>query len=381
VSTSESFENAWEAYQGAVDELYNAPAEAIDTVDRSAGEIYAERLDQRSDRVLARAEQVRSALASSLQTEDLGQRELAGLKLVAAAAYDLSVANDLLELERAGPTGEVERAARGAVLASDDLRSVLHAPLEEGMLSLLEVERSVLPNESQAARVQLEKTIASFLRDIPKDAGALSQTAVGGAIGTVANLGPVQNVASLAAQEILARVPHGLSFVARRAANLVVEAISKLQTAFGEEQEKQVRNQVSRWLGDILEERNPVIGLLDKLYETRRLSEETTKLVEAAPEGTEATRYNQATRELEELLARYSKTRSTLDWLMRILALASTPLLAAAPWGPAAVYTAYASVLGYAIYSGGDYLDWYRMGSREWLDRVEGLRTTVRRAL
>jgi hypothetical protein len=37
--------------------------------------------------------------------------------------------------------------------------------------------------------------------------------------------------------------------------------------------------------------------------------------------------------------------------------------------------------LGYAVFSGGDYLDWYRTGGQEWLDRVKGLRTTVHGAL
>lgn len=38
-------------------------------------------------------------------------------------------------------------------------------------------------------------------------------------------------------------------------------------------------------------------------------------------------------------------------------------------------------MFGYAIYSRGDYLDWYRTGNIGWLDRVEGLRMTVRQAL
>jgi hypothetical protein len=41
-----------------------------------------------------------------------------------------------------------------------------------------------------------------------------------------------------------------------------------------------------------------------------------------------------------------------------------------------AIYATCLGVLTYAIYSGGDYLDWYRL-EQGWLDRVEGLRTTV----
>jgi hypothetical protein len=38
--------------------------------------------------------------------------------------------------------------------------------------------------------------------------------------------------------------------------------------------------------------------------------------------------------------------------------------------GPGGVYATYSSVLGYAVYSGGDYFDWYPTADREWLDRV-----------
>jgi hypothetical protein len=373
-----SFQDAWQAYEQAVNDLYTLPAAVAEKPERGEA-IYAQHLEERGDAVVARAADVREALAANLEAPDVDRRELAALKLLATASYDLSIAGDILALEEAGPSERPERSARGAVLAMDDLRSVLEAPLEAGLSGLLEAERAVLPDDPQAARALLEKTIAQFLQDIPDDAASLSQSAVV-AMGTI-SLGTLQSAAVLAGNEILARVPGGVSIVVRRVANLIVEAILKLQTAIGPEQEQQIREQVLQWLDDIQKKRDTVIGLLNKLYETPRIGAETRKLVAGAPASAEAKAYNQATQTLEGLLAGYEKTRGTLNGVLGVLTLVKAPLLAAVPWGPLAVYAAYVAILGYAVYSGGDYLDWYRTGQTVWLDRVPGLRTTVQKAL
>ena len=379
MATTNDYQNTWDQYQKAVRTLYEPPS-ASEVAERGTGILaVTELLDERSQTVITHSEELRQVLTNSLEGEDLSRRELAALKLVAAAAYDLSVASDLLDAESTGLTDERERGASNAVLASALVRQILDAPLEEGMFGLLERERAVLPNEPMAARVQLEATITTFLTDIPQQAATTSQAALAGVI----NLGvsPAQGTVSLALQEILAHIPSGISMLARRAATLVVEAINKLWTAISPQQESQARQQVLRWLSQFQQQRDIVINLLNKLYETQRIGEETTSLVKAAPEGTTAAQFNQATQTLEALLNGYDKTNGVLGWMLRILALIKTPLLGAPPWGPLAAYSTYLGVLGYAVYSGGDYLDWYRTGNIAWLKRVQGLRTTVEQAL
>jgi hypothetical protein len=382
MATPLSFQEAWQAYQQALRDLYRAPegVMAAATTDRGPGEVYVERLEERSQALLQCAEAVRGTLQDGLQADDLSQRDLAALKLLAAAAYDLSAASDLLALEAAGPA-EGERVAtdRSATPIPQELRLVLEAPLEKGMRGLVQVDRAALPSTPEAASQALQKTIATFLIDIPDDAAELGQAAVGGVVNL--GLGPVQMAASLAAQEVLARVPEGLSRLARRIAALAVEGLRKLCAALGEQQEQQVRETAAGWLKDLRENRDTVTALLDRLYETQRLGDETKALIPAPPASLPAERYNQATGTLNELLERYAKTKSVLTNLMRVLSFVKAPLLGAAPWGPLSLYTAYVGILGYAVYSGGDYLDWYRTGDYAWLDRVHGLRTTVRQAL
>ena len=365
---AQSFQEAWSAYEDVV-------AEA----ERSAGEIYAQKLQERGDVLAERSADVRAALVTSLQGDDLGQRELAGLKLIAAAAHDLSMASEMYSLETVEPGAEVERGAFSAVLASPELRSVLDAPMEAGIMALVEVERAALPSDPAAARAELEKAITEFISEIPNEASGLSQKVIGGVVNL--GLGPAQAAASLASQEILARVPEGLSLIARKAAVLVVEAIQKLRAALGSEQEQQVLDKAKEWLQKAQESQDAITELLDMIYETPRIKQEVETTLKDAPDTLTAAQFNQATQSLQDMLGRYSKTKGTLNVLMSVLAFAKTPLMTSVPWGPLAVYASYVGIFGYAVYSGGDYLDWYRTGQTDWLDRVKGLRTQVHTAL
>jgi thioredoxin-like negative regulator of GroEL len=114
----------------------------------------------------------------------------------------------------------------------------------------------------------------------------------------------------------------------------VVEAIRKLRAAIGEEQEKEAHKDVMGWLENLQDSGDVTTWLLNRLYQTNLISEEVARLIEAAPADTAATRYNQATQKLEELLGSFGKTSSILGWVMRILGFVQTPLLAATPWGP-----------------------------------------------
>lgn len=377
MSATVSFETTWRAYKYAVTDLYRPP-EAFE-VDRGPAEIYDQQLEDRSSAVLDRSREVRVFLTSAMDTDDLAQRELASLKLLSAAAYDLAVAGDLLELDRVGLEAEPDRSARQAMLAAKDLQQVLDAPLKGGMKDLLDFDMALLPRDANKAREALEGGIAKFTKEVPEDAADLCQTA----LASVVTLGiaPISAVASVAVRGILEAVPEGASRAVRAAVKVVVEAVSKLWTALGEDNQDEIQDQAGDWLKELQEERDTVTGLLDELYETERIGEEVNKVVEAAPAGTEARQYNQATKELKRLSGSYRQTKKVLSGVMKVLGFAGAPLMGAVPWGPVAVYGTYSSILAYSVFSGGDYLDWYRIGGVVWLDRVKGVRVVVHDAL
>src|SRR5215510_8278338 len=132
--STQSFESSWRLYQQAVKDLYSGTAK---TNERGSIEISANRLQERAEIVLNRSEEVRDVLASSFENDDLDQRQLATLKLLAAAMHDLSVASDLLQLEETGPQEDTERRGRGLLIGAVEIRSVLDAPMSELIAALL----------------------------------------------------------------------------------------------------------------------------------------------------------------------------------------------------------------------------------------------------
>lgn len=379
MSANQTYSQAWRAYESAVKDLFAPPPGAADETERDVAKLATEELAVRADRVLAGAERVRESLGESLRSGDPGQREFARLKLIASAAYDLSTANDLLDFERTGSSPQAARSLGMATVASEELGSILDTPLEAGMAGLLPFERVALPDDPVAARQQLEDMVGDFVTVIPQDASDMSQMAISGVVNL--GFGPAQGLFSLTLQELISRIPDTLSPIVRRAAELALEAIRKLQTAIGAESVSQAEEQAAKWVAEIQGNRDLVTSLLDKLYETPRITNETMEMVQSAPESTPSESFNKATQTLRELLDYYGKTTGALDGLMRIVSLIKGVFLASLPWGPPALYLTYLSILIYAVYSGGDYMDWYRTGNRTWLDRVQGLRSTVRNSL
>jgi hypothetical protein len=265
------------------------------------------------------------------------------------------------------------------VAASSDLRSVLEAPIEEGITGVLDVERGGLPADLAGARAALEAAVAELLRSVPENAAGTSQTAAIelGSIG----FGPVKSAASLAVDAILDKLPPEITPLSRRAAQVAVEAVKKIRSALGKENEQAIHGQAAEWAEQIEQDRGFVSTLLDMLYQTERIGQDTADIIAKAPGTLQPAAYNQATEKLNVLHAASDKTSKTLNALMKVMAFVKVPLLAAAPWGTLAICAAYLGALGYTIYSNGDILDWHRTGEVRWLDRVEGLRTAVKKSL
>jgi hypothetical protein len=372
---TQSFESSWKLYQQAVKDLYSGPAK---TTERGSGEISPDGLQERAEIVLNRSEEVRDVLANSLESDDLDQRQLGTLKLLAAAVHDLSVASDLLLLEETGPQEEPERGGRGLLMGAVEIRSVLDAPMSEGMAGLLkdDIEREAVSTNPETAKAALQEIIKDYVKEITKGAGDLSIRVVigAGALG----LAPVQGAISGTAQEILSRVPSDVSIAVRYVGKLLVESIRKIQTAFGGKQSESAQKESIEWLEKF--RAASVEKLLRTLYETDQIEQEVQDLIDESRMAT-ATPFNKATKRLKSLQAGYKKSQEILTWGVRIISVAHQPLMVLTPWGPLAVYVTYALVLSYTVCSGGDHLDWYRTESLSWLDRVEGLRTAVRECL
>ena len=375
--SSQAVEAAWNGYREAMEALYRG-AGGPGPSERGDVAIATDQLDERAAAVVQESERLHRELAGSLATDDLDQRELAALKLLAAAAYDLSVATDLMRIDEEGLGIEPERAAGSEILTDPDLRRILDVPLEAGTPGVVQVERAARSKDPAEARLNLEERIAGYIEDIPDRAARVTSQAFAGMVDL--GTGVLPAAVALPAQEILARLPDNVTRLGRQAARLVATAIEKLRSAIGGEQEAEARKQVGQLLKELTDERGRVAGLLARLYEAKRIEVEVEQVLGAAVQ-LGADQYNEANQKLEELLSRHQTTTMVLTWVTRGLALAKGPLLLSPPWGPAALGAGYVAVLGYGVFVGGDYLDWYRTGDVGWLDRVQGLRTTIRAAM
>jgi hypothetical protein len=374
--SSQAVDAAWDSYRQAMEALYRRDGDTGPT-ERGGVALAINELDEHTAAMVDQSERLHQELAASLAIDNLDQRELAALKLLAAAAYDLSVATDLMYIDEEGPGRETDRAAGSEILTDPDLRRVLDAPLEVGTPGVVQVERAARSKDAAEARLNLEDRIAGYIEDIPDRAVRITSQTFAGVLDL--GTGVLPAAIALPAQEILARLPHDVTRLGQRAARLVATAIGKLRSALGGEQEVEARKQAGEWLKELSEGAGEVVGLLTRLYETKRIKVEVDQLLNA-PAGLGADQYNEVNQKLEELLGRHQITTKTLIWVTRGLALAKGPLLLAGPWGAAALGAGYVGVFGYGVFVGGDYLDWYRTGDVGWLDRVQGLRTTIRAA-
>jgi hypothetical protein len=371
MAASEHEQDAWTSYKTAIEELYRPTG----TSPRERGDLAltTDELEQRLDSVTGRSDRLQAQLVADMTTDSYPQRELAALKLLAAAAYDLSVAADAALTGEYGITASTDRAAASEILTQPSLRRVLDTPPREGVPILVAADRRARPSNPAEALGALREVVADFLETIPDRTASAGVRTVGGLAGM-----HLSAFAALPAQEILAQLPGNISGLLQRAARLVMAALSKMQAAIGADERDEVRKQASDWLAEVGSEANVVRRWVDRLYQIERIQAETDQLMSEATGWPDAARYNDLGSELEALLNRHATTINVTTWVLRALAVAKGPLLAVTPWGPLAVGAGYAGVLGYTVYIGGDYLDWYRLGDTRWLDRVKGLRTTLR---
>jgi hypothetical protein len=368
--TTRAYESALEDYRRAIEDVRKPAAGAIE---RGGGGVSPGASEAELENVVQRSEQLRMLLSSVAASDDPNVRDIAGLKLLAAAAYDLALAEDFVTTGQAEGR-EVERSA-SAVFASPDLKAILDAPLDAtAMKGLAIVERAAFPTKPGPARGKLRDAVEQFVKDIVEKSAGSSTAAVTGALNF--GLGPLQMGLSAVTQEILAKVPQGVSAFVRYAARLAQEAVRKLWEAFGQSEQQEIKSKTQSWFNDLLEKKDYAASLLDNLYQSARLKEEVvamidnTKVADVGP-------FKKAVDALDDLSARYANIMKTLGWLMRAVGWTKTPLLGVTPWGPLAAYGIFGGVLGYSIYAGGDYLDSPRFDNK-WLDHVIGLRAIIR---
>ena len=418
MATNQSFQDAYNEYLIALNKLYARPS--------TTGRTEAQEQDYiagASDALVARSKALREVLSNDIATMTMGQRELDGLKLLAAAMYDLAAASDLMQVKQEGPNSLVERKASGVALGSDQLRNILEASQEKGIAALRTVESESLPNDAAAAKEQLEKRVELYLKQIPKETAEIC----GLIVTDLGKLKPENSTPST--DNLKEQLPGSLPPASRAAANLLLEATQKLHAAIGEAegstqeqsasqeqsstgglfsmlpdtispyarglagiisgavdtlrsvvgqgqaQEDPVYEQIVGWLDEFQKRPGSLPAYLEELYNMQQIRADFYALLQNLPGNTPSAEYNRMTRSLDDLRERFNLTKGVIFQCLQILKSLKPALEQDKQWGRGTYYLLSLGLLGYAVYSGGDYLDWKRLDQTRWMKRVAGPQT------
>jgi hypothetical protein len=159
----------------------------------------------------------------------------------------------------------------------------------------------------------------------------------------------------------------------------IAKAVSKLLRLLGPLESK-VRDWLTKKLGDATADTLTAFAV-DAALETKRLRADIKERIAAVSGTVDGDRLDAASSEVASLAARFGRHEKVITVLVKVLGWVRPKLVALAPWAAAAVAGVYALVLGYGVWVGGDYVDWYRTKEEGRLDLVDGVRTTVVAAL
>lgn len=371
------YADAWDRYDVAVGALYDVlgPAEAPSfTTVRSADAA------SRAELVIAMSSRLADAATPGLAASGAAERERSTLRLVAGAAADLAIANDLIRAQGDRPAFAVREAAAAIYpQLMSELGPILRPYGEPGVaVTTRGVPFEPLADDPKEALAQLRWTATRSFDAIADDVVDMGQMALSGLVTLPA--APVKQAAAVAAQELLNKIGDGLGTVLRQAARLLVEAYDKILKALGKDAASDARQQAARWI-QMLQTGTLFDKLLQRLYEKQRILEDIEAHARKAGEALMSDAFSTVLSETRDLAERFQQHRSSIEWVLRGLAYARGWLFAIEPWGPLAVTATYVGSLGYVVYAGGDYVDWFRTEQIQPLDRVPGLRDVVRETL
>jgi hypothetical protein len=373
----QEFEQVLQSYETAIAALYGQGG--LDRVERGEIDLISgPELETRAQDVLDGSSNLGAALLPRLHSDDPRKRELAEAQMLAAAAVDLAVANDLALADQPSlPYAGVERS--GAISATlTEAFAVLRISPDGGADALLAgtqaVQRRARPTHPEAARQALKDTVSGALIDITDDAGDAGQAALMGLLQLGAP--PLQDAANVAVQGLLSEFSEGLSAILRKAVQLVMRALQKLLDLLGPDRATEGRKEAAAWV-EVLAA-GPLVGaLLKRLYELDRLDTDMARTIDEAGTPSGAEPFNTAAQHTDELSTSFKKRKDMVKLVLRGLGWARAWVMTLQPWGPILVTATYLAAGAYVVFAGGGQLATYRFSSSPF-GAVYGVRTIIR---
>jgi hypothetical protein len=361
---------AWDSYRSALTELYQRDLETLIATPEATD---VEAADEPAlNRALESSERLEGVLTEKLESDDASERQLAQMKLAAAASVDAGIAADLVRQAEDAPAVEALIArAEGELSSLSFVISEADPVLSAATLDQVPGLEGGGPNGNAQAET-VEKAIAKTISGIRDDAAAGGNVAVGGlvAIGV-----PVSDALGAVSQELIGNLGK-IGPLIHKALEFLKKAIDKLLGLLGGKVAKAISDKLSSWLED-LKDGKMTAGILDRVWQTDGIEEEAKKAVrEAGPDLTEE-RAAGAIEELEGLGKAFAKQAGFVSKVLKVVKFVSPAIAALHPGGPIFLAAGYGAALLYLTLGGADYVDWQRAELDGFFDRVNGVRHIV----
>jgi hypothetical protein len=373
--SKDPYEQALGDYERAIEALYTSTPSSL--AERGAGQLAdGGNLPGRAQRVIDSSARLGGAAMAGLRSSAPEERELSALRLLAMAAADLAVANDLAWHREAAAREHFSGAERGGGLPSAlaDVLTALRAKSSIEAISSQSVQRAVRSSDLESvssAQNALLKTVKEALLDIPGDAVKVVHVTFTG-MGEI-TMPIIQEAAALVLHDLLVQVGEQISSLLRKAASLVLQAVDKILQLLGADERDQIRHQVADWIENM--KSGTLAGdLLGRLYEIERIQTDVEGQIHGAV-GRTPLAFKLAADDVQKTSDQFRKQRQAIEWVVRGLAWVRPWVITLQPWGPLALAGAYSGILGYAVCAGGVYVGWYRTDTFSPL--VPGVRALV----
>src|SRR5690242_3635223 len=350
------YRDAWESYKTALADLHGASAfEAIGALPPSElAQPDPEAVVEAADRCIDASARAQAELEELLTSNDADVSGDAARRLGALAGVDLHTAVELARRdepeegvavsEPSPPVLPEGLAELGGILDED-----LPARGEAGTESLAQP----VPQPPQAADVAKLQTAASEAFDsILKGASEQATDAVKG-LGTSAAAGALTAAIGNALDGILADAPtpHGLRRLLGRAVELVKSALRKLSRVLPAQISDFIRKKVEDWVAS----GGLAAAALGVIWDLPAQRSRASACIRRADDGNVV---SSADERVNALAQAFAKQIRVVGWVTRILNEGGSLLARIAPpWSDVAVAATYVTAAGYAVVSGGDYVD------------------------
>lgn len=355
-------------YAAELSELF-AP-ESARAAGRPPQALGPDELADRAERLAPLAADLTRRTAEFLSDDNPSVRIGAEQNLLAQAAAALRVADGLLATTGEETDKSVRAAAPAAELAPafDDILAIIQAPLAN--------TGAVVTVEPAAARARLPKATADELlaacdaaiEQIIGDVGAFGRDSLAGLVGLdTALLKKAAQLIGGEAAEAIAKLGEQASRLVAKAVAFIVQAYDSILAALGQDVTSELRQKATEWI-ERLQEGDAIAGVLGGVFETGDTRQRIADLIVASTAA--PTVLGQAEEVVEALPAGYQARTKLAGQILAGLGVLKRIPAARVPTVELATAAAYLVLLGYVIYTGGDYVDAPKL---EKLGRVPGV--------